>query len=91
MRVDHTLREKKRLESIFNRQSDLFKERDVEMASLRAQLSLKEAKAKEEIRLCGQVATIEAAEVVRASELESLKEHNATLDGKVAALESAAL
>nr|GEW85279.1 hypothetical protein [Tanacetum cinerariifolium] len=83
MRLDHTLREKKRLEGRFNRKADLFKERDVEMASLRAQLSLKEAKAKEEICLRGQVATIEAAEVIRASELESLKEHNATLEGKL--------
>ncbi|GJW86166.1 hypothetical protein Tco_0161506, partial [Tanacetum coccineum] len=45
------------------------KERDAEIASLKAQLSLKEAEAAEAIRLRDQVAVVEAAEAARASEL----------------------
>ncbi|GKA23903.1 hypothetical protein Tco_0709936 [Tanacetum coccineum] len=67
------------------------KERDAERANLKAQLSLKEAEAAEAIRLRGQIATVEAAEAARASELEGLKERNATLEGQVAALESTAV
>nr|GEW99202.1 hypothetical protein [Tanacetum cinerariifolium] len=66
-------------------------ERVVEIASLKAQLSLKEAEAADAIRLGGQIATVEAVEATRASELEGLKEQNAILEGQVAALESVAL
>ncbi|GKA64020.1 hypothetical protein Tco_0763626 [Tanacetum coccineum] len=64
-------------------------ERDVEIASLKAQLSLKEAEAAEAIRLSGQVAMVEAVEAARASELNDLKERNAALERQVVALESA--
>ncbi|GKC48565.1 hypothetical protein Tco_1071310 [Tanacetum coccineum] len=73
------------------------KERDAEIASLKAKLSLKEVEAAEAIRLCGKIATVEAAEAAWASELDGLKERNATLEGqlsceelsiKVASLES---
>nr|GEZ43339.1 hypothetical protein [Tanacetum cinerariifolium] len=57
MRLEHTLREKKRLEGRFNRQADLLKEMDAEMASLKAQLLLKEAEAAVAIHLHGQIAT----------------------------------
>ncbi|GJV99657.1 hypothetical protein Tco_1554909 [Tanacetum coccineum] len=67
------------------------KERDVEIANLKAQLSLKEVEAAEAIYLHGQIATVEAVEACRASELEGLKERNAALEGQVAALESAAV
>nr|GEX41818.1 hypothetical protein [Tanacetum cinerariifolium] len=62
MRLVHTLREKKKFEGRLIRQVDLLKERDAEVASLKAQLSLKEAEAAEAIRLCSQVASVEAAE-----------------------------
>ncbi|GJU94369.1 hypothetical protein Tco_1319125 [Tanacetum coccineum] len=55
-------------------------ERDVEIASLKAQLSLKEAEAAEAIRLSGQVAMVEAVEAARASELNDLKDENAALE-----------
>ncbi|GJR44831.1 RNA-directed DNA polymerase, eukaryota [Tanacetum coccineum] len=62
MRTEHILREKKRLEGRCSRQSDLLKEKDAEIASLKAQLSLNKAEAAEAIHLRGQVATVEAAE-----------------------------
>nr|GEV22912.1 putative ribonuclease H-like domain-containing protein [Tanacetum cinerariifolium] len=87
--------EKKKLKGRFSRQSDLLKEKDVEIASLKAQFSMKEAVAVEAIRLHGQVATVEAAEAARASELDGLRDRNLaleseknTLEGQVATLES---
>ncbi|GKD57096.1 hypothetical protein Tco_1290483, partial [Tanacetum coccineum] len=60
MRTEHVLREKKKLKGRCSRQTDLLKEMDVEIASLRAQLTLKEAGAAEAIRLYGQVSVAEA-------------------------------
>nr|GEU75860.1 hypothetical protein [Tanacetum cinerariifolium] len=48
-----------------------------------------EAKATKAIRLCGQIAAVEAAEATRITELNSLRERNVSLEGQVAALESA--
>nr|GEV53062.1 hypothetical protein [Tanacetum cinerariifolium] len=71
-------------------------EKNVEIANLKAQLSLKEVEATEAIHLHNQVITNEATEVSRVSELESVKEQNSVLkeekdalEGKVATLESA--
>ncbi|GJS57934.1 hypothetical protein Tco_0652718 [Tanacetum coccineum] len=96
MRSEHNLRERKRFERRCARQVDLLKEREVEIANLKAQLSLKEAEATEVIRLRSQVSVVEAAEAARVSELNSLKERNIalekeknTLEGQVATLESA--
>nr|GEU59948.1 hypothetical protein [Tanacetum cinerariifolium] len=89
MRLEHTHRKKKRLEGRFNWQADLLKEKDIDIANLKVQLSLKEAEAAEAVRRRGQVAIAEAAEVARARELEVLKERNAVLEEQVAAIESA--
>ncbi|GJZ64540.1 hypothetical protein Tco_0620961 [Tanacetum coccineum] len=89
MPTEHILREKKTLKGRFSRQADLLKERDVKIASLKAQLSLKEAKATEAIRLRGQVSVAEAMEAARVAEMNSLKEQTTALKGQVAALESA--
>ncbi|GKD46010.1 hypothetical protein Tco_1270655, partial [Tanacetum coccineum] len=55
MRSEHNLKERKRFERKCARQVDLLKEKDVEIANLKAQLSLKEAEATEAIRLRSQV------------------------------------
>ncbi|GJZ81815.1 hypothetical protein Tco_0646809 [Tanacetum coccineum] len=89
LRLEHDLRDKKKLEGKCSRHASLLKERDAEMASLKAQLSFKEAEAAEAVRLRGQIATVKAAKAARASELDGLKERNAALEGQVAALESA--
>ncbi|GJT20025.1 hypothetical protein Tco_0878731 [Tanacetum coccineum] len=84
LRSEHNYRERKKFERKCNRQADLLKEKDTEIANLKAQLSLKEAEAAEVIRLCSQV-----AEAARINELNSLKEQTTDLEGQVAALESA--
>nr|GFC44158.1 hypothetical protein [Tanacetum cinerariifolium] len=84
--MDYDQLEKKKLEGRCSRQSDLLKEEDVEIASLKAQLSMKEAEAVEAIRLHGQVATVEA---VRERNLALESEKN-TLEGQVTTLESMA-
>ncbi|GJZ79029.1 hypothetical protein Tco_0643866 [Tanacetum coccineum] len=90
MRTEHILREKKKLEARCSRQADLLKERDVEITSLRAQLTLNEAEALEAICLFGQVFVAEATEAARVAELNSLKEQTAALEGLVMDLESMA-
>ncbi|GJZ33895.1 hypothetical protein Tco_0579331 [Tanacetum coccineum] len=89
LRLEHDLRDKKKLEGKCSRHASLLKERNAEMASLKAQLSFKEAEAAEAVRLRGQIATVKAAEAARASELDGLKERNVALEGQVAALKSA--
>ncbi|GJZ93928.1 hypothetical protein Tco_0666131 [Tanacetum coccineum] len=89
MRLEHELRGRQKLEERYAQQVDRLKERDVEIAGLRAQLSLKEAEAAKAIRLRGQITTAEAAEATRITELNDLKEKNVSLEGKVVTLESA--
>ncbi|GJR42662.1 hypothetical protein Tco_1310765 [Tanacetum coccineum] len=97
LRLEHKLKGRKNFEGKCVMQADWLKERDAEIASLKAQLSLKEAEAAKAIRLCGKMATIEAAKAAWASELDGLKKRNAALEGqlsyeelsiKVASLES---
>ncbi|GJW25241.1 hypothetical protein Tco_0039052 [Tanacetum coccineum] len=61
------------------------KEKDVEIASLKADLSLKEAEAAEAICLRGQVSVVKAAEAARVAELNDLKGQTTALEGHVAA------
>ncbi|GKB99837.1 hypothetical protein Tco_0985974 [Tanacetum coccineum] len=89
LRSEYNFRERKKFERKCHRQTDLLMEKDAEIASLKAQLSLMEAEAAEAIHLYSQVSVAEAAKVARVSELNSLKERN--VEGQVAALESAAI
>ncbi|GKC13053.1 hypothetical protein Tco_1009835, partial [Tanacetum coccineum] len=86
--LQHEFKGRKKFEGKCVVQAGWLMERDAEIASLKAQLSLKEAEAAEVIYLCGQVATVEAAEAARVNELNCLKEKNAALERQVAALES---
>nr|GEV89669.1 reverse transcriptase domain-containing protein [Tanacetum cinerariifolium] len=86
MRLKHKLRGKNKFEGKCAMQANLLKEKDAEVASLKAWLSLKEAEATKVIRLCGQIVTVEATWV---SELDGLKEQNAVLERQVTALKSA--
>ncbi|GJV90562.1 hypothetical protein Tco_1538375 [Tanacetum coccineum] len=63
------LRGRKKFGDKYVMQAGWLKERDAEIASLKAQLSLKEAEAAEAIRLRSQVAVVEVAEATRANEL----------------------
>nr|GEU70138.1 transposase (putative), gypsy type [Tanacetum cinerariifolium] len=80
LRSEHNYRERKKFERMCNRQADVLKEKDVEIANLKALLSLKEDEAAKAIRLCGQVATVEAAEAAKVGELNCFKERNAALE-----------
>ncbi|GJZ61060.1 hypothetical protein Tco_0617197 [Tanacetum coccineum] len=76
LRLEHELRGRKKFEDRCAMQAGWLKERDAEIASLKAQLSLKEAEAAEAIRLHvleGQVAALESAAV--ATSLKSDKDN----------------
>ncbi|GKG54071.1 hypothetical protein Tco_0557594, partial [Tanacetum coccineum] len=70
LRLEHELRGRKIFEGKCAMQAGWLKERDANIANLKAQLSLKEAEAAEAIRLRGQIANNEVVKAVRASELE---------------------
>ncbi|GKD30877.1 hypothetical protein Tco_1241655 [Tanacetum coccineum] len=75
MRLEHELRGRERLEERCTLQVNRLKERDAEIASLKAQLSLKEAEAAEVIRLRGQIANLSCDDLsVKASTLECEKD-----------------
>ncbi|GJW50305.1 hypothetical protein Tco_0091656 [Tanacetum coccineum] len=90
MWLEHELRGRQKLEERCAMQVNMLKEMDAEIASLKAQLSLKEVEAAEAIRLGGQIVNVEATEAARVNELNDLKERNVALEGQVAALEFAA-
>ncbi|GJS19663.1 hypothetical protein Tco_0448295 [Tanacetum coccineum] len=91
MRLEHELRGRQRFEGKCAMQANWLKERDAKIASLKAQLSFKEAEAAEAIRLHGQVANVKAAKAARSRELDGLRERNAALKGQVVALDSTAV
>nr|GEX42408.1 transposase (putative), gypsy type [Tanacetum cinerariifolium] len=80
LRSKRNYRERKKFKRKCDRQTDLLKEKDIEIANLKAQLSLKEAEGTEAIHLRNQVSVAEAAEATRVSELNSLKEQNSILE-----------
>nr|GEW30486.1 hypothetical protein [Tanacetum cinerariifolium] len=83
MRAEHTLRKKKILEEECAKKTNLLKEKDAEIASLKSQLSLKEAEAAEAIHPRGPVATVEATKSLHVAELNLLKDINSTLEAKM--------
>nr|GEY46984.1 hypothetical protein [Tanacetum cinerariifolium] len=91
MRLEQELRGRQKLEERYAYQVDRLKEMNTEIASLKDQLSLKEVEAPEAICLRDQIAAVEAAEATRIMKLNSLKERNVSLEGKVATLELAVI
>nr|GEU90969.1 hypothetical protein [Tanacetum cinerariifolium] len=95
MRTEHCLRERKRLEYEFEKQTGLLKSHNEEIRNLKAQLLLKEAESVEVARLRTRVSAFEAAEQVHVDEQNTLKQKNVALEdekeslnGRVAELES---
>ncbi|GJX36312.1 hypothetical protein Tco_0247869 [Tanacetum coccineum] len=80
LRSEHNYRERNKFERKCQRQIDLLKERDTEIANLKAHLSLKESKAAEAIRLRSQVAAIEGTEAARVDELNDLSDLGLSCD-----------
>ncbi|GKG20556.1 hypothetical protein Tco_0380357, partial [Tanacetum coccineum] len=79
LRLEHELRDRKKFKDKCAMQAGWLKERDAEIASLKAQLSLKEAEAAEAIRLHGQVVALEFEAATKDSELASSNTHIAKL------------
>nr|GEX55203.1 hypothetical protein [Tanacetum cinerariifolium] len=84
---EHNFRERKKFKRKYAGHVDLLKERDVEIANLKAQLSLKEAEAIEAIHLSNQVSVVKAVKSARVIKHNILKEHNSALEEKKNALE----
>nr|GEX42841.1 integrase, catalytic region, zinc finger, CCHC-type, peptidase aspartic, catalytic [Tanacetum cinerariifolium] len=75
----HNYRERKKFERKCARQTNLLKEKDAKVASLKAQLSLKKAEAAEAIRLRSQVYVVEVAKAIGCHEVPAITEYVAAL------------
>ncbi|GJW08768.1 hypothetical protein Tco_1571191 [Tanacetum coccineum] len=80
LRYEHNYRERKKFKRKCKRQVDLLKEKDTEIANLKAQLSLKEAKDEEAIRLSSQVDAIKGTKAAQVDELNGLNERNSAFE-----------
>ncbi|GKB21816.1 hypothetical protein Tco_0855739, partial [Tanacetum coccineum] len=80
MRAEYNIKEKKRLKSVVDEQTELLKVREKEIENLKAQLLLKEAEAAKVIRLRAEASKLEAVDKSLQDEVHYLKEHNATLE-----------
>ncbi|GKA71253.1 hypothetical protein Tco_0777392 [Tanacetum coccineum] len=91
MRVEFDIREKRRLSAVVEVKKSLLKARDEEVASLKAQLLVKEAKAAEAIRLRAEVQTLADLREQEVANLDavvtSVKVHNDNLSDQVHTLE----
>ncbi|GKB92361.1 hypothetical protein Tco_0964633, partial [Tanacetum coccineum] len=80
MRAEYNIKEKRRLRSVIDEQTELLKFRDGKIENLKAQLLLKEAEAAEAIRLRVEASKFEAIEKSLQDEVRVLKDHNTTLE-----------
>ncbi|GKB13476.1 hypothetical protein Tco_0847399 [Tanacetum coccineum] len=80
MRVEYNIKEKRRLRSVVDEQTELLKVRDRDIENLKAQLLLKEAEAAKAIRLRAEASKFEAIEKSLQDEVRVLKDHNTTLE-----------
>ncbi|GKF65394.1 hypothetical protein Tco_0191911, partial [Tanacetum coccineum] len=80
IRAEYNIKEKMRLRSVVDEQTDLLKVRDGEIENLKAQLLLKEEEASEAIRLHIEASKFEAIEKSLQDEVRVLKDHNTTLE-----------
>ncbi|GJY30528.1 hypothetical protein Tco_0414023 [Tanacetum coccineum] len=80
MHTKYYVREKRRFSTECEQQKGLMGKKDEEIASLQAQLLLKEAEAAEAIRLCSQASALEVAEKSPWEEIDVLKERNSALE-----------
>ncbi|GJZ40252.1 hypothetical protein Tco_0586815 [Tanacetum coccineum] len=87
MRAEYNIKEKRRLKSIVNEQTELLKAREKENESLKEQLLLKEAEAIEAIRLRAKASKLEVVEKSLRDEPHVLKERNTTLEKEKGELE----
>ncbi|GJZ64938.1 hypothetical protein Tco_0621634 [Tanacetum coccineum] len=98
MHAEYNVKEKRRLKSVVDRQTELLKVREGEIENLMAHMLLKEAEAAKAIRLRAEASNFETVEKSLRDETNSLKEGNAilekernALDVKVTDLEASAM
>ncbi|GJU40371.1 hypothetical protein Tco_1193328 [Tanacetum coccineum] len=84
MRAEYNIKEKMRLKSVVDEQTELLKVRDGEIKNLKEQLLLKEAKAAEAIRLRAEASKFEAIE----KSLQDREQEAADLDAMVTSVKS---
>nr|GFA21041.1 hypothetical protein [Tanacetum cinerariifolium] len=80
MRVEYSIREKRKLRAVVDEQAELLKTKDGEIESLKAQLLLKEAEATKAIRLRAEVFKFESTEQSLRGEVWFLRDQNTTLE-----------
>ncbi|GJU78082.1 gypsy type transposase [Tanacetum coccineum] len=80
MRAEYNIKEKRKLRSVVDEQTELLKVRDGEIENLKAQLLLKEAEAAEAIRLRAEASKFEAIEKSLQDEVKVLRDHNTALE-----------
>ncbi|GJT50903.1 hypothetical protein Tco_0977060 [Tanacetum coccineum] len=87
MHAEYNVKEKRRLKSVVDRQTELLKVREGEIENLMAQLLLKEAEAAKAIRLRAEASNFETVEKSLRDETNALKERNAILEKERNALD----
>ncbi|GJV73176.1 hypothetical protein Tco_1493171 [Tanacetum coccineum] len=91
MRAEFNIREKRRLSAVVEEKNSLLKARDEEVASLKAQLLVKEAEATKAVRLRSEVQTLMDLREQEVADLDamvaSVKVHNDNLSDQVHTLE----
>ncbi|GJY93239.1 hypothetical protein Tco_0509021, partial [Tanacetum coccineum] len=80
MRVEYNIKEKKKLRSIVDEQTELLKVRDGDIENLKAQLLLKEAEAAKAIRLRAEASKFVAIEKSLQDEVKVLRDHTTALE-----------
>ncbi|GJV06998.1 hypothetical protein Tco_1344654 [Tanacetum coccineum] len=80
MRAEYNIKEKRKLRSVVDKQTDLLKVRDGEIENLKAQLLLKEVEVAEAIRLRAKASKFEAIEKSLQDEVKVLRDHNTALE-----------
>ncbi|GJX63006.1 hypothetical protein Tco_0295906 [Tanacetum coccineum] len=80
MRAEYNIKEKRKLRSVVDEQTELLKVRDGEIENLKAQLLLKEAEAAEAIHLCAESSKFETIKKSLQDEVKVLRDHNTTLE-----------
>nr|GEV29487.1 hypothetical protein [Tanacetum cinerariifolium] len=82
MHAEYNIKENRRLASFIKEKNQLLKSRDELIKNLKAQLLLKQAEAADSIRLCAKASKFEVVKRSLQGEVETLKEHNTTIEKK---------
>ncbi|GJY66954.1 hypothetical protein Tco_0469192 [Tanacetum coccineum] len=87
MRAKYNIKEKRKLKSVVDEQTEVLKAREKEIEDLRAQLLLKEAKAAKAIRLRAEVSQCKVVKKSLRDDIQALTGHNTTLENEKSELD----